>query len=286
MNTNLPYTYTVLRYVHDVMTGEFVNVGLVMRVPDGRVVARTRSTYGRVKSAFPDLNREAFISTMRAVRRVFAKLNASEATSGLLPSEGDARDVAIRAIPVDESSLQWSPRGSGITNDLQATFDRLYDRLVARYDTRGSQRRTDDEVWRPVRQKLEEKKLAQHLHETTIAGSVDKIVFKHAWKNGQWHVYEPVSFDLAEPESIRSKARAWLGHLSAVVAEGDVEPFKPHFIVGAPSDPSLQSAYEAAVAILRRAPNSPEIFRESELDKLVAQIEDEVRAHETADTQF
>jgi hypothetical protein len=48
MTDKVPYTYTVLRYVHDVMTGEFVNVGLVMHVPSRQqVLARTRTTFGR-----------------------------------------------------------------------------------------------------------------------------------------------------------------------------------------------------------------------------------------------
>jgi hypothetical protein len=84
-------------------------------------------------------------------------------------------------------------------------------------------------------QKLEEKNLASSLHEKLISGAVDDVFFKHAWKNGQWQVYEPVSFDLADADGIKSKAREWLGHLAAVVAGGDVEPFKPHFIVAGPS---------------------------------------------------
>jgi Protein of unknown function (DUF3037) len=37
MTIQQPYTYTILRYVHDVTTGEFVNVGVVMHLPrEGR----------------------------------------------------------------------------------------------------------------------------------------------------------------------------------------------------------------------------------------------------------
>jgi hypothetical protein len=57
------------------------------------------------------------------------------------------------------------------------------------------------------------------------------------------------------------------------------EPFKPHFLVGAPTDTRLTGAYQTAKEILRRAPNSPEIFEEGEIDELVAQIEDEMRTH-------
>lgn len=33
MKTQYPYTYSVLRYVHDVTSGEFVNVGVVLYSP-------------------------------------------------------------------------------------------------------------------------------------------------------------------------------------------------------------------------------------------------------------
>jgi hypothetical protein len=66
--------------------------------------------------------------------------------------------------------------------------------------------------------------------------------------------------------------------LAAVVADGkNVEPFKPYFIVGAPSDATLRKAYKSAITILRRVPNDPEIFDETQIDDLVVRIEDEMR---------
>jgi hypothetical protein len=71
------------------------------------------------------------------------------------------------------------------------------------------------------------------------------VTFKHAYRNGQWNVYEAVSFDLADEDGIKRKAREWLGHLAAVVDDGDVEPFKPHFLVGA-----LQRGHESCALLL------------------------------------
>jgi hypothetical protein len=277
MSDKLSYTYTILRYVHDVMTGEFVNVGVVMHVPSQqRVLARTRTTIGRLRGVFPDLDRNAFTAAMHAVQRAFKKIAKENVKGGLFVAEGDAAVFARQALPADDSSLQWSAVGSGLTCDVEQTFERLYDRFIARYDTHSRHRRTDDDVWRPVLQKLEEKNIASRLQEKVISGPVDDVVFKHAWKNGRWHVYEPVSFDLVDSDGIKTKAREWLGHLMAVVADGNVEAFKPHFIVGAPRDPMLRNAYDSAVAILRRAPNDPEIFEETQIDDLVARIADEV----------
>jgi hypothetical protein len=228
---------------------------------------------GRMRGVFPDLDRSAFTSAMRAAQRAFDRIAKGES---LFRSEGDAYYYARLSLPADDSSLQWSPLGSGLTDDPEKTFARLYERFVTRYDTHSTHRRTDDDIWRPVMERLEDRNLLSRLQEKTLRGKVDEISFKHAWKNGYWHVYEPVSFDLADAEGIKGKARSWLGHLSAVA--GDVEPFKPHFIVGAPATKGLEEAYRDAVAILRKAPNEPEIYEESEVDALVAKIEDEVRS--------
>jgi hypothetical protein len=263
------------------MTSEFINVGVLMHVPSQRqVLARTRTTIGRIRGVFPDLDRNAFTVAMHAVQRSFRKIAKEHAKATLFSSATDASDFARRAVPADDSSLQWSRVGSGLTSDAKETFERLYERFVARYDTHSRHRRTDDDVWRPILQKLEEKDLASRLREKTIRGAVDDVLFKHAWKNGFWQVYEPVSFDLVDADGIKAKAREWLGHLAAVVADGkNVERFKPHFIVGAPRDPKLRPAYDSALAILRRAPNDPEVFEETQIDDVVRRIESEVLSH-------
>lgn len=283
MTGKVPYSYTLLRYVHDVLTGEFVNVGVVLFAPSlGLVRFKTRLTIGRLKGVFPDIDRGSFVTSMYAVRRGLQWIAKSEISAGFLRSDGDAADIARRALPADDSSLQWSTCGTGLTRSPDDTLARLFERFVSRYDTHTKSRRTDEDVWRPVRQMLEDRNLAERLQEKSIRGGVDDIVFKHAWKNGQWHVYESLSFDLVDADGIKSKAREWLGHLSAVVAGGEAEQFKPHFLVGAPTNPALENAYRTAIAILQKAPNNPEVFEEGQLNAFVGQIEDEVHRHEDA----
>ena len=55
-----------------------------------------------------------------------------------------------------------------------------------------------------------------------------------------------------------------------------IEPFKPYFFVGRPNNPDLGSAYHAAVEILKLSPVSPEVIEETEIDRLVRQIEAEL----------
>ncbi|RBP90265.1 DUF3037 domain-containing protein [Paenirhodobacter enshiensis] len=280
MSTKEPYSYVVLRYIHDVLTGEFVNVGLVMVVP-GRpmILTKARKTFGRIKNVFPDLDSDSYKRAIEAIERGMRAVERGLKSEGLFKGDKTAGDYARIALPLDDSSLQWSPIGSGLTADPQKTFDQLYLRLVARYDRPSVRRRSDEDVWRPVETKLKEQGVAIELEPKRVQGSTDAVEFRHAWKNGRWHVYEPLSFDLSDADNIKDKARRWLGHLSAVKV-GTTEDVQVHFLVGRPQDASLVPAYRNAVEILRQVPFENAVFEEDQIDDFVNQIEDEVRHHE------
>jgi hypothetical protein len=275
------YTYTVLRYVHDPITGEFVNVGLVLFCPAGIstpaiLKTSTRKTIGRMRDMFPDLDRDAFVSTMRTIERQLGRVADRLANDGLVISDGDASSFAREVLPADDSSLQWSPVGAGLTDAVDKVFDRLCSRFITRYDTKQTARRSDDEIWKPVRQLITERAIDVDLEPKVIVGSDDKIEFQHAWKNGAWHIYEPVSLDLADAEGIQRKAYRWLGQLTSLGQTS--EPFEANFIVGAPSDPKLDSAYRRALRILSK-PDNVTVYEESNVGAMVDRIEDEYRAH-------
>jgi hypothetical protein len=275
-----PYSYVILRYIHDVLTGEFVNVGLVMFVPDGALIlTRVRKTFGRIKNVFPDLDSDAYKRAIEAVGRGMRKVERSLGSEDLFRSEKTAGDYGRIALPLDDSSLQWSPVGAGLTFDPHKTFDQLYLRLITRYDRPSEHRKSDDDVWRPVEARMKEQGIAVDLAPKFIQGRTDAVEFSHAWRNGSWHAYEPLSFDLADADNIKNKARRWLGHLSAV-KEGATEDVQVSFIVGRPRMQSLIPAYKSAVEILRQVPFQNRVVEEEELEEFVLELEDEVKQHQ------
>jgi len=279
MTKKSPYSYTVLRYVHDVTTGEFINVGVVLHVAACRFLrVKTRHTIGRVKDTFPDLDRQAFVSAMKAIDRGIGTIAKQIEAPDLFQPNDDAITVAQRALPLDYSSLQWSPKGAGITDSPDKTFERLFERFVTRYDVHSPHRRTDDDVWKPVREELAKRDIAINLATKEIIGKTDSIAFTRSWKNGVWHAYEPLSLDLADADGIKDKARRWLGHLAAV-ADSPSDSFKLSFILGKPKKQALIPAYEKAKAILAASPGQPEIYEEDQVGEFVDVVEDDYRAH-------
>lgn len=279
------YTYTVLRYIHDPLTSEFVNVGIVVHFPassSGPAVLKVGTTnrVGRFRPMFPNLSRTAFTTTMRTMDKMLSRL-ANQIGADELFASGDASAFASKVLPADDSSLQWSPVGSGVAVDPEQVYQRLFERLITKYDDKPIQRRSDEEVWRPVRQMLEDRNISVDLEPKTISSGDDRIHFQHAWKNGEWHVYEAISLDLSDEDGIYQKVHRWLGRLTSVVPCA-TEAFRPYFYVGAPSDPALDPAYDRAIKILRKSPGPIEVFPESELDLMVNRIEDAVKAHNSA----
>lgn len=276
------YTYTILRYIHDTSTGEFVNVGVALFAPRlGFASALCRDTYGRVTRMFPGANGEAFKSVSRHVENRFADLGARLAAEGLKiePRPETALDIAHLVLPPDESSFQWSELRSGITGEPSAALESLFERLVMRYEQKPtSEGRKDEDVWRSFKKNLEIRHVLCRFRPKTIVGRDDEMEFKHAYLNERWHCLEPVSFDQTTADGIRDKARRLVGQM--VGLQDADEEFKLYLLVGPPQDESLRPVYEKAVAMLHRIPADKEIVREQEADSFSSKLADFVSAHE------
>lgn len=279
--TERSYSYVTLRYVHDPITAEFVNVGVVLFAPatggePAVMLGRTSHRIGRIRPMFPSLERGAFINAMQMVDRAIGRARTRFQKPDLLDSKIDVESVIRTVLVDDDSSLRWSLPAGGITSSVEKTFERIYHRYVGKYELLGQSRRTDDDVWKPVRDMLEEREVPVELEAKTIIAADDTIEFKHAWKNGVWHAYEPLSLDLADADRIMEKVRRWLGNLQSV--RDATEHFVPYFILGAPTTPGLEEAFEKAKKVLAKAPEA-KVYEESEVSQLVDQMADQFARH-------
>ena len=274
------YSFVTLRYVHDVFSGEFVIVGLVLSVPGRSIIlTKVRKTFGRVKNVFPDLDTEAYKRAIDEVVRGLLDVSNDLGNEKFSNGGKSALDYARKALPLDDSSLQWSSLGTGLTNDPRKTFDQLYKRFVTQYHSPLKRPRTDSDVWRSLATKLKENSVSIEFERKRIQGNIDSVEFRRAWKNGRWRIYEPVSFDLADDRNIMFKARKWLGHLAAV-KDGLTEDVQLHFIVGRPQSTDQVPAYRSAVEILRQSPFKMENFEERQIDEVVHRMKDQARCPE------
>ncbi|GAA4356853.1 hypothetical protein GCM10023165_50150 [Variovorax defluvii] len=126
-----PFTHTVLRYVHDIGTAEFINVGLVVAMTDVPCVAAKFNTdFRRVKCAFPTLDVEVFVARMKRLQSCFDGIDETWCTE-LRARVGDSLMALVRSVlPLEDTALHWSPVGADAGGPLPAALQLLYQRFV------------------------------------------------------------------------------------------------------------------------------------------------------------
>lgn len=279
--TKHPYTYAVLRYVHDTSTGEFANVGVVLSSPGARYAdAILRPTYGRLSRMFAHFDGDHFRRVIRHLQSRFEEISSrvrDEMDLGQKPAT--ALELAHSVIAADDSSFQWSPMGSGLAADLPAALDAIYQRMVEPHEEdSGPGSRSDEVVWKAFRKSFEQHRVLARLKEKVIAVEDDEVVFSHAWKNHQWHCMETLSFDLLKPQSIKEKAHAWLGRMTSL--KGAHEKFRICYLVGEPQLEVSRRAFIQALNVLHKTPVEHVIVRESEAEDFAAKVAGEIAAHD------
>jgi hypothetical protein len=273
MSGRKTYAYRVLQYRHDPMAGELVNVGVMVHSAESCFLdIRVRSSLGRLDNLYIDLDRRTLTSGLHAVETAVA-VAAGELPELLSVGLG-VEDVSRRILGPGDGCFVWGAVGSGTTVDLPAALDRLYQRFVERHDVHAPRRRTDDDVWRPVRQMLEQRHIAHLLEPKVIQSSVERVEFAHSWKNGKYHCHQAMAFDYVKGDHILDKARRWAGILHSLTDSED--EFQIYFLLGAPQDQRLNKEYDIARRMLEKCPQQPEIYEDKNLDCFVDRIEDSI----------
>lgn len=273
------YKFSVLRYIHDPVTQEFVNIGVALYSEQLRYVdAMCEANYGRISRMFTKIDGDRFRQSTRYIQEQIKK--RGEQLESRLPFDSNVpmEKLLAAVLPPDDSAFQFSPLGAGVSSDMEKTLKDLFDRLVEKYaQALETPRRDEEEVWKVYRRALEQRHITAHLTEKRIVAPNYEYVFQHSWKNQFWHLYEPVSFDLMEPASIVDKANRWLGRATSL-SEGS-EKFKIYVLLGEPHEASLKSAFTKAQNILHKMPGDPEFVRENEAESFAQELAQEIRAH-------
>jgi Protein of unknown function (DUF3037) len=131
-----PYQFQVLRYVHDRVTGEFVNVGIVLLASqEGFLRARAVRRAQRVLRFFPSINAKRLLMTLRDIERTCNEYGQELKEPTQLDDAELLTHLTRRVIRPNDAAWHWTPPQYGIALDVAHTFDHLYRRHVETYTT-------------------------------------------------------------------------------------------------------------------------------------------------------
>jgi len=276
-----PYSFCFLRYVHDPLSGEFANVGVLLWAPGSRFLGfKASQKFRRLSHFFHGFQQQDYRNLIARIETQFEKLAIRLAVpQEQLPfkeTPSSARDLALQVIPHDDAALQWSLSAGGVTDSASSELETLFQEAVARhYDSVDEARRDDATIYREFYSRaFEAPTVKPHVCEHEVTAPHASHVFSQAWKNGVWNVYQPLSFDLKRSENIRSKAFHWES-LTRWLAQAPEKP-NIHLLLAAPSG-EQRKAYESAKDLLH-ASGAVNLIEEDEAMDFAKDLEHRISA--------
>ena len=270
------YRCRILRYVHDASKGEFVNIGIVMWIPEhSRLIFRLNEQYRRISGFFKNFDGLSYLQMLRNLQRSFKKV-ASDLQKPPLTRDTPTNTFEVFNLLVreDASTFQWSQVISGISANPEDRLDRLFEDFVTFHESSRRARlpRPRDErmIWNTVHQALKAYHLEDHVElGFTMKSTSFEHSFKVGWTNGIRQVLEPISLGLRNREEIIDKAHTWSGRLLNLSTDNDFGCTA----VLAPRDEHVDTiAFNHGRQILEEAPSMREVITENDVNDYMSEI--------------
>jgi len=219
MPAKIKYQYQLLRYKHDRVTDEFVNVGLVIYSAEQHYLkCQVISKYTRVSSFF---NHKSDSSSLtKALKQLEVSINQTGAELQSLfrpePSFVSITEITSHILPKDDNALYFTEEQSGLDYNLDGAFHDLYQRFIDYYTIpKNIQKITSDkDVWsKYYKRYFDSLGISGKLKEHKVVTNTDKFTFEKSWKNGNWHCFQTLALSSNDLNKVKDKLYKWSGIL-------------------------------------------------------------------------
>jgi len=270
----VPFKAIVLRYSYDVVTGEWLNLGLILACHDRHFIgAQFIPSFSRITTAFPRADAVHLRRLCGVIENQCLELQAR--LNSELDFDADPFSILSAILPADDSGLRFSEPLFGLCVDPKETLSLLFERYVMRsVDAKKRTSRQEADVWRDFAARLSDPSILRKLTPVTLAHRDYKLEFEHAWKNGHWNAIQPVAFDLLDPNQIREKATAWAGRLLTVRPRK--QSVDVSLLVGLPSTERpgeiRRAAHDGIAILMELLQDEAEVLQEGEADTVLKKM--------------
>lgn len=266
------YTYRLIRYLPDRVSGEFVNVGIILFNKDHKYLkAKTIGRIGRVKHLFPNVNARTLVRKLKELSNTVNVLGVRWSNEIDFNKYENINSVLSSIVPNDDSSIIFSKEFTGIDLILDNAFGDLFDRMVNQHNIESEKHVTDKEVWQKhYKSYFEEYDYKNEIKSKTVKTKGDELVFEHAIKNGKWNFLEPVTFDLSRPNTVKDKVYKWVGKLDEL--DSSKENFNLYLLAILPENRKLKKFIKDRITKKQADNFSVRIIEPKDAKKLAKQI--------------
>jgi hypothetical protein len=273
------YQYQLVRYIHDRLTGEFVNIGVVVFQPETRFLkSQFLGRFGRISQFFNDVNGYYLLTSLKNFEKQIDII--SNRNSELFYNYGNINEITEAILPKDDSALECSEIFYGIDLNYDSALTDIFERFVNKYYPESETDTHDDKyVWKNVYKKYFDRlEITKKLKSHSVQTAHDIIQFDKAWKNGIWHCYQALSFDLKRVDTIKNKVYKWSGILNEL--DNSNEEIFIHFLtVGSTKHRQVQKFIDDTLCQRDSKSIRVSVTNEKEAEGFVDSVKKEMDIH-------
>lgn len=272
------FEYQIVRYIHDRVTSEFVNVGIIVFQKETRFLqGRFISRYSRISKFFHEVNGTNLLSSLRQFDHQL-KIEAF-GLNELFSDYQTLTDITNTILQPDDSSIICSELFVGIDINPLIALEDLFERMVNKYfEEEASELHNDEWVWKKLyKRHFDQQGITKFLKPYTIETDFDRLEFTNAWKNGVWNVFQPISFDLKRTDTLKNKVYKWSGKLSAI--EKTNNPLNIYFLSKKPAAQKNITDFIYQTLLKDRKQNlKVNLINEDEAEHFVSKFKDQIES--------
>lgn len=273
-----PYQFSYLRYIHDVSTEEFVNIGIVMFIPlERKFLFRLTEHYARLSEFYLDFKPDNYRYLLRSLK---SRLNSAQEYD-FSNRISDIGKILPKIVPIESGCFQWSMTMSGVVEKPEQRLEKLFAKVITSHEKNKTRtRREDKDILENFYNQLKETGLLNSIESNVLIHNRNKnysYQFKYGWQNSTRQFAEPISLDYKNKKDLENKVSSFIGDMFSL---SDSEDFQVTGIVSPPTKMELQQSYENAVERLREVPRIREVILEANIPEFIPKIEQDISTHQ------
>lgn len=219
------FQYQILRFCPDKVTGEFLNVGIIVFDPiEQDIEFKILKKFGSIGQIMSFSNTRYLLKQLNSINSYLEKIKSNLSKSNLQLTEFQSiEDLSNKALVKDDSALYFSKVHYSLDVSISHLLNYLSKRLLTiSVSEMDNEIKSDKEVWSKMFKKyFDECDISSYLSPRTIETKYDTITFDHSWKNGHINFFESVNFDLNKDDNIKNKVRRWAGQIDELKTVGE-----------------------------------------------------------------
>lgn len=211
------YEYQILRYMPDQVSGEFLNIGILMFGPKERAFFyEFINSRQRISAAFHGIESVHIMRKLKILRENLDELKIHQSGKLELRDISSVSFYSTRILKHDDSALQFSEVKKGMDISIESAFRDIKNRMLYKWVVDNDyEYRSDEDVWRDSYKKHFKKAgLTEKMVSRSVITETDTLKFDQAYKNGVWNYFQPINLNLKKDDSIKNKVYKWKGKIS------------------------------------------------------------------------